>query len=149
MLHRRSLVSITDRPDMTSAVYHGSKKSNKQSYALVICNYGPQSRGRAGDSRGNVRCFYFCIVPAVRGKYPGFVLYRQKRQCNENITDCGGKLLWFYQLTVLSRQCGGYSRGWKNEKSKSPLFPGGGGPWLQMTSALVAVPFTPLGTFVF
>ena len=27
------------------------------------------------------------------GEYQGFVLYRQKRQCNENITDCRG-IIW-------------------------------------------------------
>ena len=32
-------------------------------------------------------------------------------------------------------QCGGYSMGLKNEKSKSPLFPGGGGLWLQRTTS--------------
>ena len=39
-------------------------------------------------------CFYCHIVPAVRGKYQGFVtfvLYRQKRQCNENINRQRGK----------------------------------------------------------
>ena len=28
------------------------------------------------------------------------MLYRQKRQCNENIRNCRGKRWWFYQLAV-------------------------------------------------
>ena len=71
--------------------------------ALVICNHAspphPHPRGRAGDSCGNERCFYFCIVPAVRGKYQGLVLYRQKRQCNENIR------LWGKTAVVLPADC--------------------------------------------
>ena len=67
------------------------------------------------------------------------MLYIQKRQWYENKADCagggGGGLPWFYQLTVPA--VGAYSRGLKNEKSKSPLFPGGNwGSRLQMTSAL-------------
>ena len=27
----------------------------------------------------------------MRGEYQGFVFYRQKRQCNENITNCRGE----------------------------------------------------------
>ena len=61
----------------------------------------------------------------MQGTHQGFVLYRQRRQCNEKITDLGGggggKLLWFYQLN------GGYSRGLKNEKSKSRILRAGGG----------------------
>ena len=49
-------------------------------YTLVICNHSPPAPWEGGDSRRNVLCFYLCIFPAVRGKYQGFVLYRQKRQ---------------------------------------------------------------------
>ena len=72
--------------------------------------------------------FCFCtVVPTVRwgGGYQGCVLYRQKRQCNENIT-AGEKRRWFYQLAVAVLL---------HKKSKSPLFPGARGPWLQMTGA--------------
>ena len=90
--------TLTAAPSNTETTVMATMVHNN---ALVICNHGPPTpRGRTGDSRGNERCFYFCIVPAVWGKYQGFVLYRQKRGCNENITDCGGKLPWFYQLTV-------------------------------------------------
>ena len=37
----------------------------------------PQPERRAGDSRGKVLCSYFSIVPTVRVKYQGFVIYRQ------------------------------------------------------------------------
>ena len=76
------------------------------------------------------------------GEIPGIcVIYRQKRRINENITDCGVKLPWFYQLTVPA--VWGYSRGLKNEV-KVPDIPrgwGGGGPWLQMTSTLDVKPW--------
>ena len=69
-------------------------------YALVICNYFPslsasQSWGRAGDSHGNEhkQGFYFWFVaPVLVNLHPGFALYLQKQQCNENI-NCGGKQL--------------------------------------------------------
>ena len=53
-------------------------------YALVICNNSPpppthQVRGRARESRGNERGFGQSFATAVRGKYSGFALYRQKR----------------------------------------------------------------------
>ena len=35
-----------------------------------------------------------------------------------------------------SLQGGAFSRDLLDQKSKSPQFPGGGGPWLQMTSVL-------------
>ena len=43
----------------------------------------------------------------------------------------------------LSLQCGAFSRDLQDRKSKSPLFPRAGGPWLQMTSALQIVPRVP------
>ena len=55
------------------------------------------------------------------------VLYMQKRLCNENITDCGGKT-----AVVLPADCprsegvGLCSRGLKNKKSKSRYSPGVG-----------------------
>ena len=80
--------------------------------------------------------FYFFIVPAVRGKCQGFVLYRQTWQCNENITDCGGK-----RAVVLPTGCprsAGLLAGICRTKVKVPAIPlgWGGVPWLQMTSAL-------------
>ena len=40
-------------------------------------------------------------------------------------------------LTIfVTLQCRAFSRALMSEKSKSPLSPGSGGPWLQMTSAL-------------
>ena len=53
-------------------------------YALVICNHGPHTRGRAGGgSRGNEQDFDQSYATAVRGKYAGFALHRQK--CRENV----------------------------------------------------------------
>ena len=73
-------------------------------------------------------CFYFSIVPAVQRKYQGFVLYRQTWQCNENLTDCGGKRLWCPRSEgLLAGIC----------RTKVPAIPGDcRGPWLQMTCAL-------------
>ena len=39
----------------------------------------PSPAGRAEDSSGNERGFDQSFAMAVRGKYPGFALYRQKR----------------------------------------------------------------------
>ena len=113
------------------------------SFLILLSNYThelctslyprpPQARKRVGDSSGKVLCFYFSIVPAVPRKYLGFVLYRQIWQCNENITDCRGKGLW------CSRSEGLLAGIWPSagQRSKSPLFPGAGGQWLQMTGAL-------------
>ena len=36
-----------------------------------------QNLGRFKDSRENVLCFYFSIVPAVPGKFQGLVLHKQ------------------------------------------------------------------------
>ena len=74
----------------------GLHQTVSHAYALVICNHGPQPRRRAGDILGKMLCFYFSIVPTVPRKYQEFVLYGQIWQCNENITDCRGKGLWFY-----------------------------------------------------
>ena len=71
----------------------------------------------------------------MRGKCQGFVLYRQTWQCNENITDCGGK-----RAVVLPTGCprsAGLLAGICRTKVKVPAIPREwGGPWLQMTSAL-------------
>ena len=72
----------------------------------------------------------------MRGKCQGFVLCRQTWQCNENITDCGGK-----RAVVLPTGCprsAGLLAGICRTKVKSPRYSlGVGGPWLQMTSALL------------
>ena len=83
------------------------------------------------DSRGKVVCFNFTIVSAVPRKYKGFVLYRQIWQCNENITNCLGKWLWFYQLGFPTVR--GFKQGSAGQKLKFPLFPGAGAV---VTSAL-------------
>ena len=44
-------------------------------YSFVIT---PPPPGEGGDSRGNERGFDQSFATAVRGIYPGFVLYRQK-----------------------------------------------------------------------
>ena len=97
------------RLDTADRTYTGNQKKIIQTsvrlemdvfYALFICNHGPQPQRREGDSRGKVLCIYFSIVPAVLRKYQGFVLYRQIWQCNENITDCGGK-----RAVVLPTEC--------------------------------------------
>ena len=70
----------------------------------------------------------------MRGKCQGFILYRQTWQCNENITDCGGE-----RAVVLPTGCprsAGLLAGICRTKVKVPAIPRGGGPWLQMTSAL-------------
>ena len=54
-----------------------------------------QSRGRTGDSRTNVLCFYFCIVPLVQGKCQEFVV-----QCEKYCGGGGGEMSWFFKLVV-------------------------------------------------
>ena len=91
-------------------------------YALVICNHGPPPPEGGQEFS---RCFYFLIVPAVRGKCQGFVLYRQTWQCNENITDYGGK-----RAVVLPTGCprsAGLLAGICRTKVKVPAIPRGWG----------------------
>ena len=70
-------------------------------YALVICNHGPplpgEGRGIAVEMSG---VFTFALSPQCGGNTRDLCYIGKKRRCNENITDCGGKLPWFYQLTV-------------------------------------------------
>ena len=63
----------------------------------------------------------------MRGKYKGFVLYRQIGQYNENI-NCMG------ETAVALPQCGDFGRVLLCRKSVSDI-PRGWGPWLQMTGA--------------
>ena len=42
----------------------------------IICKEAPPL-GEIKDSRENVLCFYFSIVPAVPGKFQGLVLHKQ------------------------------------------------------------------------
>ena len=61
----------------------------------------------------------------MRGKCQGFVLYRQTWQCNENITDCGGK-----RAVVLPTGCprsAGLLAGICRTKVKVPAIPQGWG----------------------
>ena len=53
----------------------------------------------------------------MRGKYKGFVFYRQKRQLNENI-NCMG------ETAVVLPQCGDFARVLLGRKAKSPIYPG-------------------------
>ena len=45
----------------------------------IICKEAPPRLdfGEIKDSRENVLCFYFSIVPAVPGKFQGLVLHKQ------------------------------------------------------------------------
>ena len=63
-------------------------------YALDICSHGPTPGGGWGKPR-KLAAFFFFLLLHTRD-----LLYRQKRQCNENITDCGGKVPCFCQLTI-------------------------------------------------
>ena len=87
---------------------------NKHNNPLVTCYYCLQPWGRAGDSRENVSCFHFCIVPTVLGTFRGFDFSRQTWQV------CCGFTNW------LSLQYGGYSRKLLVEKPKALLFPRAG-----------------------
>ena len=80
--------------------------------------------GEGGGYLWKSAVFLLLHCPAVRGKYKG---YRQTRQYN--IVNCRGKGRWLYQ----------FGRVWLDRKSKSPLFPRGWGPWLQMTGALSVI----------
>ena len=87
-------------------------------------------------SHGNERGFDQSFATAVWGRYPGFAIYRQKGPLNEKIAGCGENSSGF--TNEQSPQGGAFSRNLLDQKSKSPLFPGpggGGGAWLQMTSA--------------
>ena len=94
-----------------------------------------------GDSRANVLCFYFCIVPIVREEMSGncytFVhVPRQtcmRVQC-KNMTECGGELPGFYQLAVPA--VWDFSR-IARQKVKVPAVPPDWRPWLQMTSPFI------------
>ena len=44
----------------------------------TLADFADKARGRAGDTCGNVRGFDQSFATAVRGKYLGFALYRQK-----------------------------------------------------------------------
>ena len=72
-------------------------------------------------------CAYFSIVPAVQGKHQGFLLYRDKWQCNIKQHSVGekGRGLTNWQ----SPQCGAFSSNSLNEKSKSSIFPGARGAY--------------------
>ena len=87
----------------------------------------PPPRGRAGDTciRGNERVFDQSLDTAVRGKYPGFALYRKKGPWNEKIADCGNGL-----NDDQPPQGGAFSRDLLQAKVKVPAIPRGWGPWL-------------------
>ena len=95
--------------------------------SFVTMAYQPRGGGRGGGSHGNVLCFYFCIVPALRGKnYQGIVLGKNGSAV-QNITDCWGKRLLFYLMAVPP------SVGLLAGIVKVSAIPQG---WLQMTCAL-------------
>ena len=94
---------------------------------LVICNHYPHPRAsaRAGDSRGNERGFDRSFAMAVRGKYPGFALYRQKGcEVTEKRQAAGENNSGF--TNEQSPRGGTFSGDLLDQKSKSPLFHGGG-----------------------
>ena len=72
-----------------------------------------------GTLRTNQPTNQLLDCPAVREKYQGFVLYRQKRQCNEN----RGKRRWFYQLAVPA--VWGFWQRFAGQKVKVPAIPWG------------------------
>ena len=94
-------------------------------YASVICNYGPQPLGR-------VACFYFRIVPIVRGKCRGFDTPRQTWRCNVK-HHYGGELSMALP-DGCPRSVGDIA---ENCRQKVPAVPRGWGGWLQMTSAII------------
>ena len=71
--------------------------------------------------------FIFALSPECWGKYLGIALYRQKGQCNKMITECGGKVAWFNQLTVPALLGKSRRLKHKTQKLKTPLFPEDGG----------------------
>ena len=57
---------------------------------ITVCNHClPGPEGGRGIAMEMSSIFTFALSPVVRGKY------QQKRQCNENIINCRGKLRWF------------------------------------------------------
>ena len=78
-----------------------------------------------GDSLGNERKIdQFCHGSAgVRGKYPGFALYRQKGPWNEKIAGYEGKQGWFYQRAFPAGW--GFTRVFAGPKVKGPAIPQG------------------------
>ena len=91
----------------------------------------PPSPGKGWGIPVEMSSVFFCIVPALREKYQGFVLNRQKRQCNKNIKNCTEKWRLFYQLVVpavwafLAGFC------W-TEQVKVPAIPRGWGTGFEM-----------------
>ena len=89
-------------------------------YALAISNHGPHPPRQDGGSRGNKQGFNKSYETAVRGKYPGFTLYRRKVSQDEmkNIAGCdGGNTSGFIneqtpQGGAFSGDCSCYSPGW-------------------------------------
>ena len=79
----------------------------------------------AGDSRGNERGFGQSFATAVRGKYPGFALNRQKSREMKRQQAAGENSSSF--TNEQSPQGGAFNRDLLDQKSKSPLFPGPGG----------------------
>ena len=91
------------------------------------------------------QCNYFCIVPCtstVQGSTPlGVsemaricVVYMQKWQCNETITDCGDKRQWVPPPPPPPPpRSEGLLAGICSTESQSPCYSQKPGPWLQMT----------------
>ena len=62
-----------------------------------------------------------------------FALYSQRGRCNENIADTGKLAV---DLPTSCPRRAGVLAGINWTKCQSPRYSRGGGPWLQMTSAL-------------
>ena len=93
-------------------------------FALVICNHGPPGP-IAVEMSGTLTK----VATALRGKYPGFALYMQKRGMNKK------QGAWENNSGFTNEQSlqgGAFSGALLDQKSKSPLFPGPGGPYLQL-----------------
>ena len=69
-----------DSPCLNLDLLFSYKKIQMQQILMLLSlvTTAPQPRGRAGDSRGSEQGFDKSFAKAVRGKYPGFALYRQK-----------------------------------------------------------------------
>ena len=92
----------------------------------------------AGDSRANERGFDQSFATAVGGGGGGNtrgLLYIGKKGSEMKRYQFAGENSRFFFTNEQSPQGGAFIRDLLDLKSKSPLFPGPRGPWLQMASA--------------
>ena len=69
-LPRKSVVRLTDRPDMTLDVYRGRKTTMQQQSKLNLLSY--QYTGKDGTGRVLFFFFFFFSTEAITIKYFGF-----------------------------------------------------------------------------